>query len=357
MTDHLDIGAPPAPIAGRAAILLRRLQSTGDVVRHYPDRGTLRFQGAAYDAACIAELNGHLVQVGSRRDPDGSAVLYRAATAGEVVTAVGPASVPSGSAEPSAPAELDGGAPCQAAARRTGTDPGPARLEDLSDLSDDEPAPEPMTVPETRPATAAPVLIATAGTGGDPQPDRGACTLTPMGTELLQRDLIDALGGGDARFGHVGRIVQAAPFRYRDPERPRSGKLYAVGPELVALVEAEGYAVEHREAEPEPPAAPSVAATIQPPAAVERTPEPSPPAAEAPAAEAPAVPIAPSVVAVVRDLIHDARALASLIPATAHQLAHAGSRPLEADGVAIAVELVDDLLAQAETALGPVHPD
>ena len=68
--------------------------------------------------------------------------------------------------------------------------------------------------------------------------------LPPAGAEVLQGDLARAMGYAvrpPAR--RLRQLAAAAPWRYVNPANHRVGKLYRVGPQLVAVLEGMGYAV------------------------------------------------------------------------------------------------------------------
>ena len=100
--------------------------------------------------------------------------------------------------------------------------------------------------------------LAYARTAWDGGPrDRGPVALPPAGTEVLQRELFDLLGLAHSATGRPARALHAdGPWRYRVEGSPRQGKLYRVGPELVAVLERLGWrpSVEPApEPEPAPP--------------------------------------------------------------------------------------------------------
>ena len=85
----------------------------------------------------------------------------------------------------------------------------------------------------------------------------GTVALPPMGSELLQRELLGAMGHGKGLMKNhgIGRALRESGA-WRRPSWDLRLRLYLVGPELVGVLEAEGFTVEVAPGEGQPLAPP-----------------------------------------------------------------------------------------------------
>jgi hypothetical protein len=141
---------------------------------------------------------------------------------------------------------LDGNAPTAGDARRG------ARLDSLAvgssagyalGLDDEDEGPSDDELLEDESVASEPTTVTAAA---DVE-ERTSVTLPALGSELTQNALLDRLR--TSKSSRVGkRILAEGTSRLVDPDNHRAGRLYTVDAQLVAIVEAEGYAVTHESA-------------------------------------------------------------------------------------------------------------